>query len=378
MVNGTHHSPRTTRRSVCTMNKNHYVAIMAGGIGSRFWPMSRTAYPKQFLDILHTGRTLIQSTYDRYLLFIPNENIYVVTSAEYAAIVQEQLPDLPVENILCEPSRKNTAPCVAYIAHKLQKINNDGLLICAPADHLILDAPAFTKVCTDAFDFVNNINALVTLGIKPTYANTGYGYIQHEATPVADSVYKVKTFTEKPNLELAKTFLASGDFLWNAGIFVWKVKNIIKAFEKFLPEMNEVFVAEQEHFNTANEQEAIERIYPQCTNISIDYGIMEKADNVYVMPSSFGWSDLGTWNSAYENMEKDYFGNAVAGKNVMIIDATKNVVHANDKKLVLLQGLDDFIVVDTADVLLICKKEKEQEIKEYVAEVKRNKGDKFL
>jgi mannose-1-phosphate guanylyltransferase len=360
------------------MNKNHYVAIMAGGIGSRFWPMSRTAYPKQFLDILHTGRTLIQGTYDRYLQFIPNENIYVVTSAEYADIVKKQLPDLPVENILCEPSRKNTAPCIAYIAYKLQQLNENGLLICAPADHLILDTPAFTKVCMDAFNFVNNINALVTLGIKPTYANTGYGYIQHDLMPVADDIYKVKTFTEKPNQELAKTFLASGDFLWNAGIFVWKIRTIVQAFETYLPEMSEVFVSEKSHFNTPAEQEAIERIYPQCTNISIDYGIMEKANNVYVLPSSFGWSDLGTWNSAYENMEKDYFSNAVAGKNVMIIDATHNVVHADDQKLVLLQGLDDFIVVDTKDVLLICKKDKEQEIKEYVAEVKRNKGDKFL
>ncbi len=360
------------------MNKNHYVAIMAGGIGSRFWPMSRTAYPKQFLDILHTGRTLIQGTYDRYLQFIPNENIYVVTSAEYAGIVKKQLPDLPAENILCEPSRKNTAPCIAYISYKLQQLNEDGLLICAPADHLILDAPAFTKVCMDAFNFVQNINALVTLGIKPTYANTGYGYIQHDLMPVADDIYKVKTFTEKPNQELAKTFLASGDFLWNAGIFVWKIRTIVQAFETYLPEMSEVFVSEKSHFNTPAEQEAIERIYPQCTNISIDYGIMEKANNVYVLPSSFGWSDLGTWNSAYENMEKDYFSNAVAGKNVMIIDATHNVVHADDQKLVLLQGLDDFIIVDTKDVLLICKKDKEQEIKEYVAEVKRNKGDKFL
>jgi mannose-1-phosphate guanylyltransferase len=360
------------------MNKNHYVAIMAGGIGSRFWPMSRTGFPKQFLDILHTGRTLIQTTYDRYLQFIPNENIYIVTSQEYADIVKKQLPQLPVENILCEPSRKNTAPCIAYVSYKLQKLNKDGLLICAPADHLILDAAAFTKVCLDAFHFVNSINALVTLGIKPTYANTGYGYIQHEAMPVADGIYKVKTFTEKPNNELAQTFLASGDFLWNAGIFVWKVKNIVKAFEKFLPEMHEVFAAEQDYFNTPAEHDAIERIYPQCTNISIDYGIMEKAENVYVVPSSFGWSDLGTWNSAYENMDKDYFGNAVAGKNVMVIDATKNMVHADDKKLVLLQGLDDFIIVDTKDVLLICKKEKEQAIKEYVAEVKRNKGDKFL
>ncbi len=360
------------------MNKNHYVAIMAGGIGSRFWPKSRTSYPKQFLDILHTGRTLIQSTYDRYRQFIPAENIFIVTSVEYTNIVKEQLPELPAENILSEPSRKNTAPCIAYIAYKLQQINENGLLICAPADHLILDTPAFTKVCLDAFQFVENINSLVTLGIKPTYANTGYGYIQHEALPVADNVYKVKTFTEKPNHELAKTFLASGDFLWNAGIFMWKIKNIVAAFEKFLPEMCELFVAEKETFNTIHEQEAVERIYPQCTNISIDYGIMEKADNVYVIPSSFGWSDLGTWTSAYENMEKDYFGNAVAGKNVLIIDATKNVVHANDKKLVLLQGLDDFIVVDTKDVLLICKKEKEQEIKNYVAEVKRNIGDQFL
>jgi mannose-1-phosphate guanylyltransferase len=340
--------------------------------------MSRTSFPKQFLDILHTGRTLIQTTYDRFVDFIPNENIFVVTSAEYRDIVKKQLPDLPENNILCEPSRKNTAPCVAYISHKIQQLNKDGLLICAPADHLILDAPGFRKVCLDAFHFVNNINALLTLGIKPTYANTGYGYIQHEPIAAIDNIYKVKTFTEKPNQELAKTFLASGDFLWNAGIFAWSIKNIVKAFEKHLPEMNELFTAEQSAFNTPDEQEAIDRIYPQCTNISIDYGIMEKANNVYVLPSSFGWSDLGTWNSAYENMEKDYFGNAVAGKNVMVIDATRNVVHADDKKLVLLQGLDDFIVVDTKDVLLICKKEKEQEIKDYVAEVKRNKGDKFL
>ena len=357
---------------------NHYVAIMAGGIGSRFWPMSRSAFPKQFLDILNTGRTLIQATYDRFCQFIPKENIYVVTAAEYAAIVKQQLPELNEGNILSEPSRKNTAPCIAYITHKLHGINPDALLICAPADHIILDGPAFTKVCLDAFEFVAHINALVTLGIKPTYANTGYGYIQHEALPVADNIYKVKTFTEKPNLELAKTFLASGDFLWNAGIFVWSIRSILRAFEQHLVEMNELFEAEKQFMNTPEEVTAIERIYPQCTNLSIDYGIMEKADNVYILPSSFGWSDLGTWNSAGENMEKDYFGNAVAGKNVMIIDATKNVVHAADNKLVLLQGLDDFIIVDTKDVLLICKKEKEQEIKDYVAEVKRNKGDKFL
>jgi mannose-1-phosphate guanylyltransferase len=360
------------------MNKNHYVAIMAGGIGSRFWPMSRTDYPKQFLDILNTGRTLIQSTFDRFTLFIPKENIYVVTSDQYKDIVQEQLPELPVSNILCEPSRKNTAPCIAYVSYKLNALNPQANLICAPADHIILEPEVFKTVCLNALDFTANIKGLVTLGIKPTHPNTGYGYIQYEQQPVSDNVFKVKTFTEKPDLDLAITFIGSGDFLWNAGIFVWQVKNIIYAFEKFLPEMHEVFDAEKNNLNTNAEQEAIERIYPQCVNISIDYGVMEKADNVYIIPASFGWSDLGTWASAYDNLEKDYLENAVAGNNVIIIDATKNIVHAENNKLVLLQGLDDFIVVDTKDVLLICKKEKEQEIKEYVAEVKRNRGDKFL
>jgi mannose-1-phosphate guanylyltransferase len=328
------------------MNKNHYVAIMAGGIGSRFWPMSRTNFPKQFLDILNTGRTLIQGTMDRFAKFIPLGNIYVVTSEQYK--------------------------------DKLLKLNPEANLICEPADHIILDAPEFKRICIEALKFTANIKALVTLGIKPTHPNTGYGYIQYEQHAVSENVYKVKTFTEKPDLQLAKTFLASGDFLWNAGIFVWQVKNIVKAFEKLLPEMNEMFEAEKEHFNKPTEQEAIDRIYPQCVNISIDYGIMEKADNVYIIPSSFGWSDLGTWGSAYENLGKDYLENAVAGDNVVVIDAVKNMVHADNKKLVLLQGLEDFIVVDTKDVLLICKKEKEQEIKEYVAEIKRSKGDKFL
>jgi mannose-1-phosphate guanylyltransferase len=359
-------------------NNNHYVAIMAGGIGSRFWPMSRTSYPKQFLDILNTGRTLIQGTYDRFKKFIPEENIYIVTSEEYVSIVAEQLPELPMENIVAEPSRKNTAPCVAYISYKLREINDKGALICAPADHLILDEMAFTKVCLEALSFVNDHKALITLGIKPHQPNTGYGYIQFEQQPASDNVYKVKTFTEKPNLELAKTFLSSGEFLWNAGIFVWQVSNIVKAFEKHLPEISELFESHRTDFNSEKEKEAIDKIYPQCTNISIDYGIMEKADNVYIIPSSFGWSDLGTWNSAHENMEKDYLGNAVAGKNVLVIDATGNMVHVPDEKLVLLQGLNDYIIVDTNDVLLICKKDKEQEIKQYVAEVKRNKGDKFL
>ncbi len=360
------------------MNEHQYAVIMAGGIGSRFWPMSRQNFPKQFLDILNTGQTLIQGTFQRLKDFILPENIFVVTSNEYIPIVQEQLPMIRKENILGEPSRKNTAPCIAYISFKLMQMDPKASIIVAPADHLVLDRIAFKKVCLEAFSFVNKHNALITLGITPLSPNTGYGYIQREAQSVTDNVYKVKTFTEKPNLELARTFIASGDFLWNAGIFVWQVKNIVKAFESFLPEMFEVFETEREKFNTADEKKALEYIYPLCSNISIDFGIMEKANNVYVIPSSFGWSDLGTWNSVYENLEKDYLGNAVAGKKVMVIDAVKCVVHSGSEKLIVLQGLEDFIVVDTDDVLLICKREKEQEIKDYVAEVRRNIGDEYL
>jgi len=340
--------------------------------------MSRTDFPKQFLDILNTGRTLIQATYDRFAKFIPAENIYIVTFENYEEIVKKQLPELDPKNILCEPSRKNTAPCVAFVSYKLKQLNPEANLICAPADHLIADEAAFEKVCMDALDFTAHIKGLVTLGIKPTHPNTGYGYIQYDQKPVSENVFKVKTFTEKPDRDLAKTFIASGDFLWNAGIFVWQVKNIIIAFEKYLPEIHEVFDAEKENFNTDKEKESIENIYPQCVNISIDYGIMEKADNVYIIPASFGWSDLGTWASTYENLEKDYFGNAVAGDHVIVFDSEQNMVHAPKNKLVVLQGLEDFIVVDTKDVLLICKKDKEQDIKEYVAEVKRNKGERFL
>jgi len=360
------------------MNKHHYVAIMAGGIGSRFWPMSRTNFPKQFLDILGTGKTLIQQTFERYTKFIPKENIYIVTSEEYVSIVKDQVKGIPAENILAEPSRKNTAACIAYIAFKLFEKDPKALMMAAPADHLIIETEEFAKTAKKALDFVGSINALVTIGIKPTYPNTGYGYIQHETVEAAPEIYEVKTFTEKPNQEIAKAFIASGDFLWNAGIFTWKVKNILAAFEKHLPEVYEVFAAEKTHFNTPGEVEAIERIYPQCTNISIDFGVMEKAENVYVIPAGFTWSDLGTWHSAWENMDKDYFGNAVSGNKVMVMDAKNCMVHVPEDKLVVLQGLNDYILVDTKDVLLICKKEKEQEIKEYVAEVKRNMGDRYL
>ncbi len=351
---------------------------MAGGIGTRFWPLSRTGFPKQFLDILNTGQTMIQQTYNRFAKFIAPENIYVVTLKEYVELVKKQLPHLPPENIAAEPSRKNTAPCIAYISFKLLNKDPKASLIVAPSDHLILDETNFIEICKKGLDFVNHLNSFVTIGVQPNSPNTGYGYIQHNGKEAVPGFFKVKTFIEKPNLEMAKTFVASGDFLWNAGIFIWKVEKIITAFEKHLPEVYELFAAEKEKFNTDEEATAIAEIYPQCTNISIDVAVMEKSDNVYVIPAAFGWSDLGTWNGAWDNMQKDYLQNAVTGKNVMIMEANHCIVHAPDNKLVLLQGLEDFIIVDTKDVLLICKKENEQDIKDYVAEVKRNKGDKYL
>jgi mannose-1-phosphate guanylyltransferase len=357
---------------------NNYVAIMAGGIGSRFWPVSRNVKPKQFLDLVGTGRSLIQSTYERFKQICPAENIYIVTHSSYVDLVKEQLPELPAGNILEEPSRKNTAACAAYVAWKLHDINPKANIIMSPSDHLILEERIFEKVCFEALDFVARNEALITLGIRPTRPDTGYGYIQYEQETQFEKVYRVKTFTEKPSLELANTFLKSGDFLWNAGIFVWKAETAIQAFRKFVPEMAEVFDAFANALNTNQEKDAIETIYPQCTNTSIDYAIMEKAHNVFVIPSYFGWSDLGTWQSAYENSDKDYLGNAVYGNNVMIIDANQCMVVAPEKKLVVLQGLEDYIVIDTKDVLLICEKKREQQIKDYVNEVKRNKGDKFL
>lgn len=360
------------------MNKNHYVAIMAGGIGSRFWPKSRTGFPKQFLDILGIGKTLIQAAFGRYSKVVPLENIYIVTSEDYIDIVQEQLPALPQKNIIAEPFRKNTAPCVAYIAFKIYQENPDAIMIAAPADNHILDEDNFVEVMKKALDFITHVNAITTVGIMPTHPNTGYGYIQHEGTEAAPGIYKVKTFTEKPNKELAKAFIDSGDFLWNSGIFIWKCKTILSAFEQYLPEVYELFYTDKEKLNTAEEEKTIQSIYAQCPNISIDFGIMEKAKNVYIIPASFSWSDLGTWNSAHANMEKDYFDNAVVGSNVMVFDTHNCMIQASDKKMILVQGLEDYIVVDTDDVLMICKREKEQEIKEYVSEIKRTKGDKYL
>ena len=351
---------------------------MAGGIGSRFWPESRTAYPKQFLDILGTGKSLIQWTWHRFRNICPPENIFFITNQAYLEVLKEQLPDVPEQNIIAEPSRKNTAPCAAYFAHKLMALNPDANIVLSPADHLIMDEASFEKTTLEALQFVAKHDALLTMGIKPGRPDTGYGYIQFDTRDEIDNVYRLKTFTEKPSLELAQTFIQSGDFLWNSGIFVWNVKTIMAALSRHMPELNEIFQQAQGVYNTPRETEVINQLYAHCTNISIDYGIMEKARNVYVIPANFGWCDLGTWESAYENSDKDYLGNAVYGKNVMVIDATECMIKAPADKLVVLQGLERFIVIDTPDVLLICERSREQQIKEYVAEVKRNKGEKYL
>jgi mannose-1-phosphate guanylyltransferase len=362
------------------MNKNYYAIIMAGGIGSRFWPISRTSHPKQFIDILGTGKTLIQNTYDRFLKVCPKENIYVVTNENYTGLVKHQLPDMAENQILTEPVMRNTAPCVAYGCFKIESINPDAVIVVAPSDHLILDEAAFVRTIEKSLAAAEGHGCLITLGIKPSRPDTGYGYIQFTDHSLPNSdFYRVKTFTEKPTLEIAKTFLQSGDFLWNAGIFVWSAKAIVKAFGQYLPDMNEIFVDARAVYNTTDEKKYIHNAYQQCTNISIDYGIMEKADNVYVLPSEFGWSDLGTWASIYELADKDYVGNAVIpSEKVIMYDSSNCMVNVPGEKLVILQGLHDYIVVESNNSLLICPRDQEQNIKQIVADVKQKFGTKYI
>jgi mannose-1-phosphate guanylyltransferase len=354
---------------------------MAGGIGARFWPMSRTAYPKQFIDILGTGETLIQRTFRRFTDVCPAENIYVVTSDLYYDLVKEQLPAMRPENILCEPSRRNTAPCIAYANYRIAAVNPNANIIVAPSDHVILKEETFTEVIKTALAATEKNNWLLTLGIKPSRPDTGYGYIQfvEDEVPATDPrIKKVKTFTEKPNLELARTFLSSGDFLWNAGIFIWKLSTIQHAFESYLPEVDAVFKAGIGKYGSPEEKEFIHHAYMICKSISIDYGVMEKADNVYTLSSDFGWSDLGTWGSLYTIRSKDEEGNAVVGNNVMTYGSNNCIINMPNDKLVVIEGLDNYIVVEDQNVLLICKKEDEQQLREIVNDVKILKGEKFV
>lgn len=362
------------------MNKNNFCVIMAGGIGSRLWPMSRTASPKQFHDVLGTGRTLIQQTFDRFKTVCPPENIFVVTNDQYISLVKEQLPEIKAEHILSEPDRRNTAPCIAYASFKIENINPNARVIVAPADHLILNEIVFCKTIELALEQTEKTECLITLGIKPSRPDTGYGYIQFtDAKDVIDpSIKKVKTFTEKPSLEIAQQFLESGDFYWNSGIFIWSLKSILAAFEKYMPHTNGLFSEGRGIYDTPAEQEFITRIYQQCKNISIDYGVMEKAKNVLVVLSDFGWSDLGTWASLYTHVKKDEFQNAIIGKLVKTYDSKNCFVNVPKNKLVVLQGLDNYIVVESDNILLVCQKDQEQKIKQFVNDIKVEKGEKFV
>jgi mannose-1-phosphate guanylyltransferase len=359
---------------------NRYVIIMAGGVGSRFWPLSRREKPKQFLDILGTGETLIQQTYRRFKNACPAKNIFVVTSAEHRELVIEQL-GIDASHVLGEPFRRNTAPCIAYGTFRILKENPDAIIAVTPADHLIVKEDKFCEEIQSCFEFAAKNDALITLGIKPDRPETGYGYIQaDQKKPVHGygNLLKVKTFTEKPDIDLARVFLESGDFYWNSGIFVWNIKSIISAFEKYLPDTYSVFEEGKSHFGTELEKSFIGKTYAECRSISIDYGIMEKADNVFVKCTDIGWSDLGTWSSLYEHTPADNRGNALVRGDIFSYDNHRNIINISPDKVAVLQGLEDYIIVDSDDVLLIVKKEEEQNIKQYLEDVKKSTKEKFL
>ena len=361
------------------MKDNHYALILAGGIGSRFWPVSRSTYPKQFLDILGTGKSLIQNTYERLAHIVPKENIYILTNENYFDLVNQQIPGLNPNQIIGEPVMRNTAPCIAYGCFKIHQLNPKATIVVAPSDHLILDTPAFIKTIENSLAIAEENDCLITLGIQPSRPDTGYGYIQYNEKKLSENLFKVKTFTEKPTLEIAESFLLSGDFLWNAGIFIWSVSSIVSAFHTYLPDIADIFHEGKNLYNTPAEKEFIQASFQKCTNISIDYGIMEKANNVYVMPSEFGWSDLGTWASIYELANKDDVGNAVIHpENVLMIDSSNCMVNVPKEKLVILQGMHDFIVVEANNTLLISPKNKEQTVKQVVADVKSRYGNRYI
>lgn len=360
-------------------NKNYYAILMAGGVGSRFWPVSTQNFPKQFHDMLGTGDTLIQKTFNRLAKLIPEENIFILTNERYNDLVFEQLPSVTKRQVVLEPAMRNTAPCILYASLKIQKENENAVMIVAPSDHWIEDEEAFSNNVQTAFDYCESNDALMTLGITPTFPNTGYGYIEFDkerSLSVAE-VKSVDQFREKPDYETAKSFLAQGNFLWNAGIFMWSVKSVVTAFQRNQPELFQLFESGYNVYNTEFEDDFIKDNYPKAENISVDYALMEKSNNVYVIPATFDWNDLGTWGSLYDKLDKDNANNAVVNAKTLVEDASGNMIRTAKEKVVIVDGLNDYIIVDKDEVLLIFPKAKEQDIKKVLQNVKANFGEEY-
>ena len=358
------------------MNKNYYAILMAGGVGSRFWPVSTQDFPKQFHDMLGTGDTLIQKTFHRLANLIPKENIFILTNERYNDLVLEQLPEVEQRQVVLEPAMRNTAPCILYASLKIQKENPDAVMIVAPSDHWIEDEKTFSKNVQQAFDFCIENDALMTLGIQPTFPNTGFGYIEYDRASV-EAIKSVNQFREKPDYETAKRFISQGNFLWNAGIFMWSVKSVIKAFKKNQPDLFKLFESGIGAYNTSNEKQFITENYVNAEDVSVDYAIMETSTNVYVIAAEFDWNDLGTWGSLYDKLDKDESNNAVVNAKTLSEDASGNMIKTKADKIVVIDGLSDYIIVDKEDVLLIFPKSKEQDIKKTLQKVKDKFGKQY-
>ena len=338
---------------------------MAGGVGSRFWPMSTPEKPKQFIDVLGIGKSLIQLTVERFETVIPIENVWIVTSEKYKSIVREQLPEIPETQILMEPCMRNTAPCIEYVSRKIYAKYPEANLVFSPADHIVLDINTFREVIKNSLDFTENREAILTLGMMPTRPETGYGYIQSCGCQQSEPIHKVEAFKEKPNLDTAKSYLNEGGYYWNAGIFIWNAKMVVNTIANLVPDLASVFDKIEPYFYTEKEQEFVNQYFPTCPNISIDYAVMEKSKDVYVYPANFGWSDLGTWGSLYTHLQQDENNNATVGNNINLVDCKNCIVHTPSERKVVIQGLDNYIIAESDNTLLICKKEEEQNIKNW-------------
>lgn len=349
-------------------NNNNHLVIMAGGVGSRFWPMSTSEKPKQFIDVLGVGKSLLQLTVARFKTICNSENVWVVTNKDYVEIVKEQLPDVPASNILCEPCRRNTAPCIAYVSWRIKACNPKANIVVSPSDHIVTDETEFRRVITDCMKFTSDTDAIVTLGMKPSRPETGYGYIQADlASPSLRNkqIFRVDSFREKPDLETANQYIKKNNYFWNAGIFIWNVNTIVNAFRIYQPGTAKIFESLMPYYGTEQEQEHINEVFPSCESISVDYAIMEKAEEIFVCPADFGWSDLGTWGSLLVQTKKDLYGNSCIGNGISVYETTNCMIHTTQEKKVVVQGLDGYIVAENNDTLLICKLSEEQRIKQF-------------